>query len=75
MSTYIVRHGTQSVSEQLSQKKVNTAKYRMAESVLTEYLQQEWAVLLIGVLVKIVLPCVQECVKIAKEIGLEMRFD
>jgi len=47
---------------------VNTAKYCKAEFVLAEYLQQEWAVLLPGVLVKIVLSCVQECVKIAKEI-------
>lgn len=41
-----MRPGTQSVSEQLSQKKVNTAKYCKAESILTEYLQQEWALLL-----------------------------
>jgi len=54
---------------------VNTAKYCNAESVLMEYLQQEWAVLLPGVLVKIVFSCVQECVRIAKEIGLEMWFD
>jgi len=70
-----MRHGTQSVSEQLSQKKVNTAKYCKAESVLTKYLQQEWAFLLPGVLVKIVLSCVQEGVKIAQQIGLEMWFD
>jgi hypothetical protein len=54
---------------------VNTAKYCKAESLLTEYLQQEWAILLPGVLVKIVVSCVQECVKITKEIGLEMWFD
>jgi len=54
---------------------VNTAKYCKVELVFTEYLQQEWAVLLPGVFVKIVLSCVQECVKIAKEIGLEMWFD
>jgi hypothetical protein len=70
-----MRHGTQSVSEQLSRKKVNTAKYYKAESILSEYLQQEWALVLPGVCVKIVLSCVQECVKIAKEIGLEMWFD
>lgn len=70
-----MRHGAQSVNEQLSQKKVNTAKYCKAESVLMEYLQQEWDLLLPGVLVKIVLSCVQESVKIAKEIGVEMWFD
>jgi hypothetical protein len=54
---------------------VNAAKYCKAESVLTKYLQQEWALLLPGVLVKIVLSCVQEGFKIAEQIGLEMWFD
>lgn len=70
-----MKRDAQSVNEQLRQKKVNTAKYCKAVSVLMEYWQQEWAVLLPGVLVKIVLSCVQECVKIAKEMRVEMWFD
>jgi len=50
---------------------VNAAKYCKAESVLMKYLQQEWAVLLPGVLVKIVLSCVQEGVKIAQQKDLK----
>jgi hypothetical protein len=39
-----------------------------------EYLQQEWALQLLGVLVQIVLSCFQEYDKLAKEIELEMWF-
>jgi hypothetical protein len=60
-----LRYDTQSVSEQLNQKKVKTAKYCKAESELTGQFWEEWAVQLPGVLC---LPCVQERIKIMKEV-------
>jgi hypothetical protein len=60
-------HNAQSLSKLLSQKQMKTENYGKPKPVLVEWFWRKMAVHLLHLLLKNMLYCVQECVKITEE--------